>query len=184
MWIGFWICFEFRQKSIKLQFCFISFNSSSLYWCCLFGLPPCLCMAKFSTMLKIPSTLCLYPIWLHIWVWHNISVCQRRFSTGGGILGAYKFVFLCFHSNRYYTVCFMWVLKFHFKVFESLQSIATLLLVLSSDEQKRDLSSLFSKERRLHQYYAFPKEYNIKFQVAKSLENPFSFVVVLKTSNI
>ena len=101
-----------------------------------------------------------------------------------GILGAYKFVFLCFHSNRYYTVCFMWVLKFHFKVFGSLQSIATLLLVLSSDEQTRDLSGLFSKEQRLHQYYAFPKEYNIKFQVAKSLENPFSFVVVLKTSNI
>ena len=78
----------------------------------------------------------------------------------------------------------MLVLKFHFKVFGSLQSIATLLLVLSSDEQTRDLSSLFSKEQRLHQYYAFPKEYNIKFQVAKSLENPFSFVVVLKTSNI
>ena len=77
MWIGFWICFEFRQKSIKLQFCFISLNSSSLYWCCLFGY---LLAYPWSNFRPCWS---LYPIWLHIWVWHNISVCQRRFSTWG-----------------------------------------------------------------------------------------------------
>ena len=69
----FWV----RQIFIKLQICLISFNSSNPYWCCLLGLPLCLCMVKCSTMLKSPPNMTS-------WVWHKISLCQRRFSAGGG----------------------------------------------------------------------------------------------------
>lgn len=59
-----------------------------------------------------------------------------------------KFVFLGFNSSRNYTTCLIKVLEFYFKVFGFLQSIATPLLVLLSDEKKKGDLSNVSFQRR------------------------------------
>ena len=70
-----------------------------------------------------------FPLWGYI---GSVYVCYL------------KSVFLCFDSNRYYTACFVRVFKFKF--LDSLQSIATPLLVLLSDEKKaRPIQSFFQR---------------------------------------
>ena len=65
-----------------------------------------------------------------------------------------------------------------------MQSIASPFLGLLSNKKAQHIQSFIPKKNVLISTMCFLKKYNIKFGVPKSLENPFSFVVVLKTLNI
>ena len=96
-----------------------------------------------------------------------------------------KFVFWCFHSNRYYMACLIRLFKFHFKVFEFLAKYWYSAFCTIEWWKKSGTYPIFFPINNVFiSTVCFLKKYNIKFRVAKSLENPFSFLVVLKTLDI
>ena len=96
-----------------------------------------------------------------------------------------KFVFLCSTVTDIIRPALLEFSNSTLKFLDPLQSIPTSLLVLLSDEKKAGpIHSFFPKNKVFISTICFLKKYNVKFRVAKSLKNPFSFVVILKTSNI
>ena len=120
--------------------------------------------------------MCLYHNFYGLFTAYLLCGEASRLDYMIGSLHIYvKFVFLCFHNNRYCTSCLIRVFKFHFKVFW----IPCKVLLLRfwcywAMKKKRNLPGIFLKNNVFIHTMCFLKKYNIKFRAARSLWSPFT----------
>ena len=120
--------------------------------------------------------MCLYHNFYGLFTAYLLSGEASRLGYMIGSVHIYvKFVFLCFHNNRYCTDCLIRVFKFHFKVFGFLAKYCySTFGAIERWKKSATYPVFFLKNNVFIHTMCFLKKYNIKFRAATSLWSPFT----------